>query len=127
MATQQEADPILTPPLLLSEPVHFTRKLKDTTFTLGQPLQLLCTYSGSPRVSVAWTKDGKPIWASYQYNVRTTNSSCVLEILNSDRPAAGGTYACAISNGAGSDKCHARVSLGNISKPLLAISFSCFL
>lgn len=125
-ATQQEVDPFLTLTLLLSEPVRFTRRLKDTTFAVGQLLQLVCTYSGSPRVSVSWTKDGKPIWASYQYNMKTTDSSCVLEILNSDRPTAAGTYACEISNGAGSDVCHARLSLGNVSKPLLALSFSCF-
>lgn len=117
-STQQEAHPFLTPTLLLSEPVSFTRKLKDTTFMVGQPLQLVCTYSGSPRVFVSWTKDGKPIWASYQYNVKTTDSSCILEILHSDRPTAAGTYACEISNGAGNDVCHARVSLGKVSNRL---------
>lgn len=105
----------LIPALLLSEPVRFVRKLKDATFSVGRPLTLACSYAGTPRVYVAWKKDGKPIWASYQYNVKTTDSSCVLEVLNSDRPDAAGTYTCEISNGAGSDVCDARVSLGKAS------------
>lgn len=98
--------------LPLLEPVHFIKKLEDTTFMVGQPLKLVCTYTGSQRVYVTWKKDNKPIWASYKYNVKTTNSACILEILNSDRPEAAGTYTCEISNGAGTDVCHAHVSLG---------------
>ena len=33
-------------------------------------------------------------------------------VLYSDRPAAAGKYSCEISNGVGSDVCHAHVSLG---------------
>lgn len=106
-----------------SEPVRFIKKLEDTTFIVGQPLKLVCTYAGSPRVYVSWKKDGKPIWASYQYNVKTTDSTCVLDILNSDRPDAAGTYCCEISNGAGADACFAHVSLGKVQSSLLTICF----
>lgn len=105
----------LTKALLLSEPVRFIKKLEETTFILGQPLKLVCTYTGSQRVYVSWKKDGKLIWASYQYNVKTTDSACILDVLNSDRPEAAGTYTCEISNGAGTDICHARVSLGKVT------------
>jgi len=105
----------LKPALLLSEPVHFIKKLEDTTFTVGQPLRLICSYTGSQRVYVTWKKDNKLIWASYQYNVRTTDSTCILEVLNSDRPEAAGTYTCEISNTAGTDVCNARVSLGKVT------------
>lgn len=105
----------LTLALLLSEPVRFTRKLEDTTFIVGQKLKLACSYTGSQRVHVTWKKDGKMIWASYQYNVKTTDSVCILDVLNSDRPEAAGTYTCEISNGAGTDVCHARVSLGKVT------------
>ena len=105
----------LTSALLLSEPVRFIKMLEDTTFIVGQPLKLVCTYAGSQRVYVTWKKDNKDIWASYQYNVKTTASTCILEVLNSDRPEAAGTYTCEISNGAGTDVCHARVSLGNVT------------
>ena len=106
----------LTSALLLSEPVRFIKKLEDTAFIVGQPLKLVCVYTGSQRVYVTWKKDGKLIWASYQYNVKTTDSTCTLEVLNSDRPEAAGTYSCEISNGAGTDVCQARVSLGKVTK-----------
>ncbi len=95
--------------LLLSEPVCFVRKLKDTSYCLGNPLSLMCTYTGSQRVHVSWMKDGKPIWASYKYNVKTTDSSCVLEVLNSDREEAAGFYSCQVSNAEGSAVCDAYV------------------
>lgn len=58
-------------------------------------------------------KGGKPIWASYKYNVKTTNFSSTLEVLNSDRSEAAGKYSCEISNSEGTDICHAMVMIGN--------------
>ncbi|XP_068457588.1 titin-like [Clinocottus analis] len=95
----------------VKEPVRFIQKLQDSAFSVGRPLTLRCSYAGSQRVCVTWRKDGRLIWASYQYNVRTTDSCCVLDVLNSDRPEAAGMYTCEISNSAGTDVCHARVSL----------------
>lgn len=94
--------------------MRFVKVLEDTTFVVGQPLKLVCTYIGTQKVHVTWKKDGKLIWASYQYNVKTTDSTCILDVLNSDRPDAAGMYTCQISNGAGADICHARVSLGKL-------------
>lgn len=105
--------PRLISTLLLLEPVHFVKKLEDVFHELGKPLRLECTYTGSQRVYVTWTKDDKLIWASYQYNVKTTDSSCVLEILNSDSVAAAGKYTCEISNTEGSEACYAHVNIGN--------------
>lgn len=91
--------------------MHFVTKLKDITAELGKPLKLECTYTGTPRICVTWMKDGKQIWASYQYNVRTTDTSSILEVLNSDRLVASGRYSCEVSNGAGTDICHAQVTM----------------
>lgn len=103
--------------LLLSEPVHFVKKLKDISSEKGKPLKLECTFTGSQRIFVTWMKDGMPIWASYKYNVMTTDTSCILEVLNSDRLQASGRYSCEVSNGVGSDTCHAQVSiLGKYNK-----------
>lgn len=102
----------LTQPLLLSEPARFVKKLEDTYFRLHEPLTLKCTYTGSQRVCVTWKKDSKLIWASYKYNVKTTNDTCILEVLNSDREEAVGRYTCEISNAEGTDICHANVKLG---------------
>lgn len=90
--------------LLPSEPVRFTKMLEDTTYCL---LRLTCLFSGSQRVHVNWRKDGKPIWASYKYNVIPTGSSCTLEVLNSDREEAAGLYSCQVSNACGSSVCDA--------------------
>lgn len=99
--------------MLLTEPARFIRKLENTTFRVGEPLTLRVAFTGSQRVNVTWKKDGGPIWASYQYNVKTTDCSCVLDVLNSDREEAHGRYTCEISNTQGSDICHAYVKLGN--------------
>lgn len=96
--------------------MSFIKELEDTTFRLGRLLELYCAFSGSPPVYVNWRKDGKPIWASYKYNVRTTDSSCVLEVLNSDRLEAAGIYSCEISNSENSITCSALVKLGKIPK-----------
>lgn len=100
----------LTQPLLVSEPACFAKKLEDTYFRLHEPLTL--KYTGSQRVCVTWKKDGKLIWASYKYNVKTTNDTCILEVLNSDREEAVGRYTCEISHAEGTDICHANVKLG---------------
>lgn len=99
----------LTHMLLFSEPVRFVKKLEDTAYCVGNPVSLMCTYTGSQRVYVSWTKDGKPIWASYKYNVKTTESSCILEVLNSDGEEAAGLYSCQVSNAGGSAGCDAYV------------------
>lgn len=62
-------------------------------------------------VNVTWRKDGKLVWASYQYNVITTDSFCILELLNADRVTASGRYSCEVDNGLGSDRCEAQVSI----------------
>lgn len=95
--------------LLLSEPVRFTKKLEDTSYRVGEPLSLMCSYTGSQQVHVSWMKNGKPIWASYKYNVKKTESSCVLDILNSDKEEAAGLYSCQVSDTEGSAICDAYV------------------
>ena len=117
----------LTPLLLLSEPVRFVKKLEDTSFHLGNPLSLTCTYTGSQRVYVSWMKDGKPIWASYKYNVKTTDSSCVLEVLNSDREEAAGIYSCQVSNAEGSAICDAHVFCRTAKKGITSMTHNSIL
>ncbi|XP_067458816.1 contactin-5-like [Thunnus thynnus] len=97
--------------LFVKEPVHFVKKLKDISSEKGKPLRLEVTFAGTPRINVTWKKDGKLIWASYQYNVTTTDTSCILEVLNSDRMEAAGRYSCEVDNGVGNDICNAQVSI----------------
>lgn len=110
--------------LPLSEPVHFVKKLRDISSEKGKPLRLEVTFAGTPRINVTWKKDGQLIWASYQYNVITTDTSCMLEVLNSDRMEAAGRYSCEVDNGVGSDRCESQVSiLGKIFN-MNALSFA---
>lgn len=95
----------------LSEPVHFVKKLRNVSSEKGKPLKLEVTFAGTPIVNVTWKKDGELIWASHQYNVISTDTSCILEVLSSDRVEAAGRYSCEIDNGVGSDKCEALVSI----------------
>lgn len=87
------------------------KKLRDISSEKDKPLRLEVTFAGTPRVNVCWKKDGKLIWASYQFNVITTDTSCILEVLNSDRMEAAGRYSCEVDNGVGSDRCEAQVSI----------------
>uniref|UniRef100_H3CBC5 Ig-like domain-containing protein n=1 Tax=Tetraodon nigroviridis TaxID=99883 RepID=H3CBC5_TETNG len=97
--------------LSVREPVHFVKKLRDISCEKGKPLRLEVSFAGTPRVNVTWKKDGGLIWASYLYNVITTDTSCILEVLNSDRMEAAGTYSCHLDNGVGNDVCEAHVSI----------------
>lgn len=101
--------------------MRFVTKLEDMTFRVGQPLKLQVTYTGSQYVYVSWRKDGKPVWASYKYNIKTTDNSCILEVLNSDREEAAGEYSCEIANASSSAVCHTCVRLGNM---LVTCSFT---
>ncbi|KAM9804801.1 titin-like [Neosynchiropus ocellatus] len=97
--------------LSIKEPVRFVKKLRNISVEKGKPLRLEVTFAGTPNIDVTWRKDGKFIWASYQYNVITTDTSCILEVLYSDRLEAAGRYSCEVDNGAGSDRCESLVSI----------------
>lgn len=61
--------------LILSEPVRFTSELEDTAQRVGEPMSLMCSYTSSQQMHVSWIKNGKPVWASYKYNVKKTESA----------------------------------------------------
>lgn len=86
-------------------------KLRDISSEKGKPLRLEVTFAGTPVVNVSWKKDGNPILASHQYTVISSDTSCILDVLNSDTTEAAGRYCCEVDNGAGSDRCEAQVLL----------------
>lgn len=101
------------------EPVHFVKRLTNTFYKIGRPLTLECRFAGSQRIHVSWTKDSKPVWASYKYNVKTTDSSSALQVLNSDSREAVGRYSCEISNSESSAVCHSVVRIGTTAPSTL--------
>uniref|UniRef100_A0A3Q2FHW9 Ig-like domain-containing protein n=1 Tax=Cyprinodon variegatus TaxID=28743 RepID=A0A3Q2FHW9_CYPVA len=97
--------------LFVKEPVHFVKKLRDISSEMGKPLKLEVTFSGTPTVDVTWKKDGSAVVSAEDYNIITTDTSSVLEVLNSHRSTAAGKYSCEVDNGVGSDRCQALISI----------------
>ncbi len=58
---------------------------------------------------ITWYKDGKQLYASYQYNTKVTSNSCILECLHECNNETNGKYSCEVSNVYGTDICHAQV------------------
>lgn len=96
--------------MLFLEPAHFVKRLTDMAIPLSQKLRLQCTFTGAPKMFVTWYKDGKQLYASYRYNTRIIENTCVLECLHECNNETPGKYSCEVSNSFGTDICHADIT-----------------
>ncbi|KTF71343.1 hypothetical protein cypCar_00035221, partial [Cyprinus carpio] len=94
----------------VTEPAHFVKRLTDMAIPLSQKLRLQCTFTGAPKMFVTWYKDGKQLYASYRYNTRIIDNTCVLECLHESNNETPGKYSCEVSNSFGTDICHANIT-----------------
>ena len=95
--------------LFLSEPARFVKKLQNLSIPMSQKLRLECIFMGAPKMFVTWYKDGKQLYASYRYNSKVTENSCIMECLHECNKETAGRYSCEITNPYGTDICHAQV------------------
>lgn len=110
--------------MLFLEPAHFVKRLTDMAIPLSQKLRLQCTFTGAPKMFVTWYKDGKQLYASYRYNTRIIDNTCVLECLHESNNETPGKYSCEVSNSFGTDICHANITTVTGSYAILVDLFT---
>lgn len=110
--------------LFFVEPARFVKRLTDMAIPLSQKLRLQCTFIGAPKMFVTWYKDGKQLYASYRYNTRIIENTCILECLHECNNETPGKYSCEVSNSFGTDICHANITTVTGSYIILVYFFS---
>ncbi|XP_074757193.1 obscurin isoform X8 [Athene noctua] len=91
---QRISEPIWIPP-------DFEEELADCTAELGETVKLACKVTGTPRPSVSWYKDGKPVELDpHHIIIEDPDGSCTL-ILDNLTGVDSGQYMCFASSPAG--------------------------
>lgn len=96
--------------LTASAPARFVKTLSNISIPMSQKLRLECTFNGAQKLFVTWFKDGRQLYASYRFNTKVTDNSCILECLHECDKNTTGKYSCEVSNAFGRDICHANVT-----------------
>ncbi|KFR09005.1 Obscurin, partial [Nipponia nippon] len=91
---QRISEPVWIPP-------DFEEELADCTAELGETVKLACKVTGSPKPSVCWYKDGKPVEVDpHHIIIEDPDGSCTL-ILDNLTGVDSGQYMCFASSPAG--------------------------
>ncbi|NXF58286.1 OBSCN protein, partial [Ciccaba nigrolineata] len=91
---QRISEPIWIPP-------DFEEELADCTAELGETVKLACKVTGTPKPSVSWYKDGKPVEVDpHHIIIEDPDGSCTL-ILDNLTGVDSGQYMCFASSPAG--------------------------
>ncbi|NXG25441.1 OBSCN protein, partial [Grallaria varia] len=91
---QRISEPVWIPP-------DFEEELADCTAELGETVKLACKVVGSPKPSISWYKDGKPVEVDpHHIIIEDPDGSCTL-ILDNLTGVDTGQYMCFASSPAG--------------------------
>uniref|UniRef100_A0A8C0EE14 Obscurin n=1 Tax=Bubo bubo TaxID=30461 RepID=A0A8C0EE14_BUBBB len=83
------------------KPPYFEEELADCTAELGETVKLACKVTGTPKPSVSWYKDGKPVEVDpHHIIIEDPDGSCTL-ILDNLTGVDSGQYMCFASSPAG--------------------------
>ncbi|KAM4869513.1 LOW QUALITY PROTEIN: obscurin-like [Urocitellus parryii] len=83
-------------------PPEFEEKLADCTAELGETVKLACCVTGTPKPTVSWYKDGKPVEVDpHHIPIEDPDGSCTL-ILDNLTGIDSGHYMCFATSTAGS-------------------------
>uniref|UniRef100_A0A8C4WWZ8 Ig-like domain-containing protein n=1 Tax=Eptatretus burgeri TaxID=7764 RepID=A0A8C4WWZ8_EPTBU len=89
---------------------HFTKSLHPVNMAVGGRLRLEAEVNNDSGVTVAWTKNGKPIWPTARCGISFRNRLAVVDIPRAEVSDTG-EYLCTASNEAGSDFCSAAIDV----------------
>ncbi|XP_015171223.1 PREDICTED: titin isoform X2 [Polistes dominula] len=79
----------------------FITPLRDIAVVSGQTARFECIVQAEPQPNILWSKDGRIIENSTNYEIHYRNGVCRLTIAHA-YPDDAGTYACTATNGLGS-------------------------
>ncbi|XP_014601997.1 PREDICTED: uncharacterized protein LOC106785786 isoform X2 [Polistes canadensis] len=79
----------------------FITPLRDIAVVSGQTARFECIVQAEPQPNILWSKDGRIIENSSNYEIHYRNGVCRLTITHA-YPDDAGTYACTATNGLGS-------------------------
>ncbi|XP_077887460.1 obscurin-like [Ictidomys tridecemlineatus] len=83
-------------------PLEFEEELADCTAELGETVKLACRVTGTPKPTVSWYKDGKPVEVDpHHILIEDPDGSCTL-ILDNLTGVDSGQYMCFATSAAGS-------------------------
>ncbi|KAI0984835.1 hypothetical protein GJ496_004613 [Pomphorhynchus laevis] len=79
----------------------FTYQLRSRVVAAGQPVKLMCTYSGIPTPKITWFKDDQPMLQSgYNYEISDVHGVCNLDYFTVSSEDSG-IYKCVAVNSVG--------------------------
>lgn len=89
---------------------HFIKELQSVQAAVNKKIRLECQVDEDRKVTVIWSKDGKKVPPGKDYRTYFEDKIASLDIPLSKLKDSG-TYACTVSNEAGSSSCSATVTI----------------